>query len=306
MKILITGISGLLGLNAALALRGSHQVVGTYRDHPVHIDDVTSFRIDLQDSIATERILASSSPDLVIHAAGLTNVDACEASPALAYALNAESARSVAAAARRVSARLIHVSTDHLFDGEHAMSRESDLPQPLNVYAQTKLAAERLVIAEHPDALVVRTNFYGWGHPHRQSFSDWIISALRDGRTLTMFHDVYFTPILVNDLVDAMMKLAALGASGVCHVAGGERLSKHDFALALARQFTLDEGLLQPVSVSGFGFKARRPRDMSLDTTRVSTLLGHVMPNVEDGVQRLKVLESLGLPGLLERAVTIS
>ena len=303
MKILITGVSGLLGLNAAVALAPRHDVIGGFLDHPIDVPNVHASRIDLSDRGAVDGWIQGERPDIVLHAAGLTNVDGCETNPSLAERLNVEAAETVAAAAARANARLLHVSTDHLYDGTRSMYSESDPVSPVNVYARTKLDAESAVRAAHPAAFVIRTNFYGWGHPARQSFSDWILASLRRGDTLTMFHDVHFTPLLVNDLVDVMMTLAATAAPGIYNVAGGERLSKHAFGSAVAARFGFDPSRIKAVSSDTFAFKARRPHDMSLDTSKTARAIGRPMPSAAEGIDRLARLEAERLPETLATAL---
>lgn len=302
MKLLVTGLSGLLGLNAAVALRDRHTVSGAYFEHPVRLRGVAARRLDVNDAGAVARWVEAERPDVVLHTAGLTNVDACETDPRLAERLNVDVAGHVAAAAGAAGAALIHVSTDHLFDGAAALYAEDHPPSPLNVYARTKLAAEQRVRDRHPAPYIIRTNFYGWGHPGRQSFSDWILARLRRGERLRMFHDVYFTPILINDLVAVTLRLLERGQPGTYNVAGGERLSKYDFGVALAEQFGLRAELLDAVSVDTFAFKARRPHDMSLSTAKVARAAGQPMPTAREGIAHLARLEREGLPATLADA----
>ncbi len=306
MKVLITGMSGLLGLNAALSCRDRHQVVGAVHSHPVSLQGVTARRLDIRDPAVVRAWVADERPDLILHTAGLTNVEACESDPAAARALNVQAAEYVADAATATRTPLLHVSTDHLFDGHRAMSVETDAPSPLNEYARTKLEAERVVAQVCPQAWILRTNFYGWGHRHRASFSDWIVTALRAGQNLTMFDDVYFTPILVNDLVDAAFALAGTSTPGLYHLCGGERISKYAFGRLVAEAFGLDASRIAPVSVDSFPFKAARPRDMSLDCSKAGAVLGRNMPSVADGLARLADLEKAGYPRLLDAAFEVS
>lgn len=302
-RLFITGASGLLGLNAVLQCRGRYDVAGNYYAHPVAVDGVTLVRLDTSDAAAVDACLAHARPDVVLHTAGVANVEECELNPTLARVMNTTAAVHVAVSAVRLGARLIHVSTDHLFDGRQAMRDESSRLQPLNVYAQTKADAEIEIVRVCPDALIVRTNFFGWGSSLKASFSDWILSSLRARRSLSMFTDVFFTPILVNDLIDAALALSAQGARGVYHVAGRERVSKHAFGLAVARAFGLDASLIHPASVDSFSFAARRPHDMSLSTSKASDLLGKPMPSLQEGIERLMLLEQDHLPDLLAEAI---
>lgn len=294
MRVFISGISGLLGINAAHVWSAEHEVSGCFHSHPVELAGVRAHAADLTEPQAIAQLLEDARPELVLHTAGLTNVDACEEQPALARQLNASVASRVARAAAAVGAKLVHVSTDHLFSGVRPLWTEDDLPEPVNAYAETKRQAERLTLQAAPDALVVRTNFYGWGTPTRTSFSDWILAGLETGRGVRMFQDIFFTPLLVNDLVEAIMRLVAHGARGILHVAGSERLAKRDFGIKLAALFGHRTDLIRSISVADVPLKARRPRDMSLDSSRAASILGQPLPDAETGLLRLRRLRDEG------------
>ena len=306
MKLFVTGVSGLLGLNIALELGRRYQVSGGYYSHPIALSRGNAVKLNLVSYDEIAKTLEKQQPDVVIHTAGLTNVEACETSPELAHQLNVVAAANTAKAAMSVGAQLIHISTDHLFDGNSPWRSEEDNPCPINVYAATKLAAEREVIRLCPQALVIRTNFFGWGNGVRTSFSDWLVGALTRAEPLTMFSDVWFSPILINDLIDLTMKLYDRGATGIYHIAGGERLSKHDFALKLAEVFRLPSAGISSISVEHFPFKAARPRDMSLSSQKAESFLGISMPLIQEGLYRLRTLREEGrdakLVGAIQRA----
>lgn len=304
MKVFITGMSGLLGLNMAVQLRESFEVLGSYLTHPIHCDGIDSLQMDYGSGDPFGQILVRIQPDIVVHTAGLTSVEECEANPREAHRLNVSFAQQVARAANSMGAKLVHISTDHIFDGTSPMKREGEPPNPLNVYARTKLEAERVVLEACPDVLMIRTNFYGWGPPYRPSFSDWILKGLKNRDPLTMFSDVFYTPILINDLVDVLADLIVNRVSGVFHVAGGERISKHTFGMMLADAFGYPSDGILAISVEEHQFRAPRPRDMSLDCTKAEDLLGKQMPKVMDGLHRLRSLGSEGWPRLLEQAVS--
>jgi dTDP-4-dehydrorhamnose reductase len=302
-KLFISGISGLLGINLALQASDNFRVSGCYRTHPIEIPGSQTVCLDLCDLEATEKTLTELAPDLIIHTAGLTNVEQCESDPELAHRSHVDTTRNVAMVAKKLQTKLVHISTDHLFDGESPLRREIDPPSPINVYARTKLLAEQAALEICPDALVVRTNFFGWGTSIKSSFSDWILHGLKGGQDLTMFTDVYFTPILINSLVDTIFQLALRNASGIFNVASGQRVSKFEFAQRVAKVFQLPEEQVRPISVGSFSFNARRPRDMSLDVRKVESFLQTKMPSVDASLEELRVLEGQGWPGSLQEAL---
>lgn len=151
---------------------------------------------------------------------------------------------------------------------------ENDPVAPLNVYARTKLAAE-LLAQQHPQAIVLRTNIFGWRPLGGEiSFGEWVLRSLRDGAPLTMFHDVMYSPIatpLFSGMVEQCVKA---GISGLYHAGGGENLSKFEFALKVADTFGLPADKVVRISVADKPFAALRPRNMALDSSKLANALG--------------------------------
>ncbi|OGA22794.1 MAG: hypothetical protein A3I02_06710 [Betaproteobacteria bacterium RIFCSPLOWO2_02_FULL_67_26] len=293
-RILITGGSGLLALNWACRMRDQCEVYLARHTHDIRLRDTRVVPLELESIDSLLRRLEEYRPEWVVHTAGITSVDQCEREPALARAANAVLARNVAEATARLGLRLIHISTDHLFAGARSMYREDDVPEPLNEYARTKLLAEQWVVQAHPEALVIRTNFFGWGHAARRSFSDWIYYGLRAGEALTLFDDVFITPILADRLVAAAHRLLELGASGVFNVVGDERLSKHEFAARLAHAFQLPEALVQHGNIRNARLLAKRPLDMSLSNAKARQRLGASLGNAAEFLLELRQQDQNG------------
>ena len=293
-KVFITGGSGLLALNWAIAIRDSHNVTLGLHKQAVKIHGVNTQKIDLDSDEHLTQVFDESGTNIVLHAAGFTNIEACEASPAMAWHINVNLANNVAEACAKLRLPLIHISTDHLYAGHEPMLDEFCVLKPLNVYGKTKAEAEALVLESHPDSLVIRTNFFGWGSSYRQSFSDMIISSLRSGKELKLFTDVYYTPILAETLASAVHDLVKLKASGVVNVVGGERISKYNFGIDIARVFGLDAGLIKPSLLSNNVGLVKRPLDMSLSNQKACQLLGRELGSVTDGLIRLHQQEQIG------------
>lgn len=302
-RLLITGGSGLLALNWACALRGTWDVTLGTHQHSVELAGVNALPLILDDPAQLRAQLEAVSPDLVVHTAGLTSVDRCELFPALAHQANVEIAKNVAQAAAEQGAALVHVSTDHLFSGRQSLCTEAEPPRPVNHYGRTKALAETAVMQVNPAALVVRTNFFGWGHATRQSFTDWLIYNLRAGKELSLFDNVFFTPILADTLALAAHELVDKGASGVFNLVGDQRLSKYEFARILAKDFSLPEHLLLQHSFDGSELVAARPHDMSLDNRKAREALGRNLGDVPQFLAALRQQELSGRGAELLKSV---
>ena len=293
--VLITGGSGLLATNWALAIRDDHPVILGLHQREISLAGVTTKTIDLESVDELRRSFDLLQPRLVIHTAGLTNVEDCEAKPELAHHLNVELAATVARACADLDIPLIHISTDHLFSGEQAQVNESAPIAPVNQYARTKAEAEIQVLDNHPHVLVLRTNFFAWGPSYRQSFSDIIIEALRAGEEITLFKDVFFTPILVEVLVEAAHELVATNSEGIFHLVGDERISKFDFGQKLADTFGLDSSFIKSGLLRDHEELVERPQDMSLSNRKASALLGRNFGDIDEQLAGLLQQENLGI-----------
>lgn len=294
-RILLTGGSGLLALNWALANRNNFAVTLGLNRRSISLVGVESVRLDLESLENFSHSLSMLNPDIVIHTAGLTSVERCEDEPELAFHVNAEIAEMVAKVCACKGIPLVHISTDHLFAGTVPLLAEDHPVAPLNLYGKTKAVAEQLVLKVYPDALVVRTNFFAWGTSYRKSFSDFIIGGLRSGKPITLFDDVFYTPILVETLALAVHELLDNKASGIINVVSDDRLSKYEFGMKLAEQFSLDRHLIKMGSISNYPDMIQRPKDMSLSNHKVCNLLGRKLGTINEQVVRLFQQEASGI-----------
>ena len=198
MRILVTRASGLLGLNLALEAAKQHTVFGTVNSHPIKTKAFEVLRANLLDPGALDRVLTYANPDWVIHCAALANLEACEANPALAKELNTDLPEKLATIVARGGARLLHVSTDAVFDGQRGNYSEDDQPEPLSVYARTKYDGEQVVAGVNPEAIVARVNLFGWSLSGKRSLAEFFYYNLAAGNQVMGFTDVYFCPLLAN------------------------------------------------------------------------------------------------------------
>ncbi|MBI3738096.1 MAG: SDR family oxidoreductase [Chloroflexi bacterium] len=296
-RILITGASGLLGLNLALNAGQSHDVVGVDRNTLASVP-FQVIKADLLDPQAVGRVLNESKPEAVIHCAALANVDACESDPDLARRMNAELPYELADTCLRRKIRLVHISTDAVFDGqlENGSYAESDRPNPLGVYAQTKYEGEQAVLKVNPLAIVARVNFYGWSLSGKRSLAEFFINNLSNGKNVNGFTDVIFCPMLVNHLGEILLAMLERGLHGLYHVVGPQAMSKYQFGVEIARKFGLRESLISPQSVDKSSLTAKRSHNLWLSTHKLSTDLGLTLPAFSTGLGQFYTQYQQGYP----------
>lgn len=302
-RILITGASGLLGLNTALEAAPNHLVTGQANHHRLDPGGFETIQADLLAPGAVQRLLDQTQPEWVIHCAAQAVIDACEKDPEQARQINSEVPRLLARDVARGGARLLHISTDAVFDGLRGEYSESDQPNPLSVYARTKLAGEVAVAEENPGALIARVNLFGWSASRQRSLAEFFFNHLSAGKTCMGFTDVYFCPMLANDLGQLFLEMLEAGLSGLYHAVGSECISKYEFGCRIARLFGFDEGLVIPTSVRDSGLAAARSPNLTLRTEKLSRDLGHPLPGLSTGLAHFYTLYQQGYPQRLTQMV---
>lgn len=255
--------------------------------------------IDMESVDAFRHVIQRLQPDIVINCASLTTVEGCEKDPALAMHLNVELASYVAQACKLEGIQSVHISTDHLFNGHAMLVKEEEPLTPVNEYGRTKALAEERILSINESSLVIRTNFYGWGPRYRPSFSDHIISSLRDAKPAYLFTDVYYTPILISSFAEIAMALIEKKAAGIFHIAGRERISKFAFGTMVAQQFGLDVSLLRPIRLSDRTDLVKRPLDMSLSNQKAAAFTGRDFGFVNEDIKELYRQEQSGFSKII-------
>ncbi len=300
-KIVVTGASGVLGMAVVLEARARGlEVTGLYHSTPIAIPGVRTLALDLTNEIAVSNFFASAKPDLTVHAAAEVRVDWCEDHPQETARVNVDAAALVADAAARVGAKLLHVSTDSVFDGGGQDYKESSPTNPVNVYASSKVRAEGEVTRLCPAAVIVRTNFYGWGGRRKLGLIDWILQELSNDRAVPGFADVVFCPLLVNDVAIALLDLLTFDVAGIFHVVGREAVSKYEFARRVAETFGFSPELVRKSSIDEASLRAPRPKNTLLDVSKVTVLLGREMPDVSAGLRHYAELRAGGYQSMLD------
>jgi dTDP-4-dehydrorhamnose reductase len=299
-KILFTGGSGLLATNWALHIAGDFDAILGLHKKSIAVPGVETVFCNMETVGAFAGNLSAIRPDIVVHCASLTTVEGCEADPSLAEHINVDLAVNAATACKQQNIQFVNICTDHLFSGKKPLVTENDPIEPMNEYGRTKALAEEKILAISENFLSIRTNFYGWGTSYRHSFSDSIISSLRANKTISLFDDVFYTPILIATFAETAMKLIKANAKGTFNVVGNERISKYEFGLRAAKQFGLDASLISSAKFAEREDFVQRPFDLSLSNKKAADFIGSDFGNINDDLKILFKQDQDGFSRLIK------
>lgn len=292
-KLLVTGGSGLLGASIVFELNKYYNIYAIYNKHKIRSKYAKYIKLDLADKKKTERVINRIKPDIIIHTAAITNVDLCEAKPLLAKRNNIDATANITDISKKLKIKLVHISTDYIFDGKKGNYTELDKPNPLSVYAKTKLEAEKTA-KSYNNGLIIRTSIYGWNAQKNLNFIEWVINNLREKKKINVLTDQITSMIFVNDLAKILKMMIDKDLRGVYNVASHKPLSKYKFALKTAEIFKLNKNLINPILTENLMkksiWKAERPKNTSLNVSKIEKIIK--IQTVEQSLNYMKEIEN--------------
>ncbi|MFH1060245.1 MAG: sugar nucleotide-binding protein [Pseudomonadota bacterium] len=289
--ILIAGAAGLLGGMLLWRWREKPEGLAALVRDPAALaagawPGVRVVAGDVRDPASLTAALAEVRPGLVVNCAAVTNVDLCQRQPELAQAVNATGAANLARAAAAAGAACVHIGSDSVYAAGPGPHPEEAAGGTLSAYAQSKLNGDRLVMAAHPAALVLRTCIFGHNqNPARASLAEWVAANLAAGNTIPGFTDVRFSPLFTVSLAPAILAAVAAGLSGVYNLGCAEGLSKFDFARRLALGLGRDPGLVRPALAAEVALAAPRPADPVLASRRFAAAAAWPLPGIDQEIK---------------------
>ncbi len=289
MRILVTGSNGLLGqkLTALLQQDPTVQLIATARSaSAVPIEKGEFHLLDITNAAEVDAIIASTKPDVIINTAAMTNVDQCETEKEACWKNNVTAVENLVNTCEKHSVRLVHVSTDFIFDGSHGPLAEDEPAGPVNYYGESKLAAEQLVLNASIDSCILRTVLvYGITNDmSRSNIVLWVKKSLEEGKTIQVVNDQFRTPTLAEDLAMGCYLAAIKNAAGIYHVSGKDFLSPYEIALATADYFNLDKTLIKPTDSTTFKQPAARPLTTGFIIEKARKELGYEPRSFAEGI----------------------
>lgn len=291
-RILVTGGAGFLGGHLVQRLeREGIQTAVTLYHREMNFTRARMAKIDLKDRAGVARLLAELRPTIIIHTAAMTDSGLCEREPEAAQRENVGATQSLLDAAAQTPMQppaFVFISTDLVFDGEHAPYHEDSPTAPVMHYGRTKLRAEEAVRAYPGTWTILRTALmYGPPMPHRASFLDWLVRPLREGKSVTLFRDEWRSPVLVDDVVEVLTRWITAPLPGLYHLGGGERISRFEMGEAVADRWGLPRELLRGVNQGDVALACPRPRDVSMCSEKLFGALAFRPVGFREGIQRV-------------------
>jgi dTDP-4-dehydrorhamnose reductase len=291
MKALVIGCNGLLGQNLirTLPVADKWQAVGVgIEPVPALTQSLNDYRsVDVTKRPDLESAIQHFSPDLILNAAAITDVDFGEREQALCTLLNRDAVGWMAA----TGIPLVQISSDYVFDGEAGPYSEEDPVNPLSHYGKTKLESEALALAGSPRSLVLRTmTLWGKGRGAKTSFVEFVKTSLSAGKPVRIVTDQWGNPTLAEDLALAVWHLVQGGKSGIYHVAGSDWNSRFTWTEAIAAYYGLDAKLIQPCLTADLKQLARRPLKSGLKIDKLVRDTGFRPHGVIDQLKRVDEL----------------
>ena len=291
MKVLVTGGTGLLGKALTETCPPGNSLIVVHL-HPQSHQPAWSTDLvgDVRDRDVMHRLLGSQEFDVVIHAAGISNVDYVERHYGEAVESNITGTANVVECCNQLKKHLIYISSNSVFDGTRAPYQEGDPTCPIHAYGRIKKQCEELVSkAAHSFSIVRPILMYGWNYPSgRQNLVTWLLEHLGRGDSVPIVTDVYENPLFYLQAGEALWKLASQWDLKLVHLAGGEIVSRYEFAQMVASVFDLDGGLIRPVESKFFPDLVPRPRNTAFVTERMEKQLGITPWNIERGLHATK------------------
>ena len=244
-------------------------------------------QLDITDHKKLLNFISNEKPEIIINCVGRTDIDFLEKNPKHAIEINTIGPEVISKKCQENEVRLIHISTDSVFDGNKGMYSENDTPKPKNLYAKTKLDGEKKVLENCDNSVIIRTNFYGINDSQKYLFNS-ILEKFHQKQNIVGFNDVYFSPLSVENLSQQILDVTISDYNGIVHLGANKELSKYEFCKIMAEKLEFDENYLKSDTIDNYSFIAKRPKNTSLDNRLSKTIVKHKSISFKDWLESKK------------------
>lgn len=293
MKVLLTGSNGLLGqaITSIFSRESDIELIQTSAEEKSYLDYGYTYKtLDITQKDDVKKNVEFYEPDVIINCAAFTNVDKCETERELTWKINVDGVKNLIIAARRSGSKIVHFSTDYIFDGKNGPYIESSVPNPISFYGREKLASENSLITSDIRFTIIRTLvLFGIGNKVKPNFALWMLEELRNNRPVNIVTDQISNVTMIDDLAFGTLKIVEKDCSGIYNIAGSDILSRYDFALKMCEVFKLNKSLVMPITTAMLNQPAPRPLRSGLITLKMESELGFRTMDSLESLRLLKV-----------------
>lgn len=287
-KILIIGGASLLGINFLVSSFNLYDSYLSLNKKIVKIKNTKSIKINFDHIKSTEKKIYNINPDIVINFVALTDVNKCEKNKKLAYKLNASIPLILSKICNNLKCKMIHISTDQLFNEEKTYYSEKSKVSLINNYSKTKYLGERNIINVCKKYLILRTNFFGYGTMYKKSYSDYIINELKNKNKIYLSDKIIFNPIYIGNLIKIINFLIANNARGIFNVSADNSLSKFKFGIELCKRLKIKH---KNINIEDNKLKTeqvvKRPLNMTLSNKKLKKIYKKKIGTVEKNIEMM-------------------
>ncbi len=305
-RVLITGAGGMLGKDIVeiFARDKRYNVFGTIREKELRKPAVTYIKADLTNTKDTKKVLSKSKPNIIIHCAAIVNLDICEKNKKYTDLLHIKSTE-ILSSHKNGSTKFVYISSDSVFNGKTGNYTELDKPDPLNYYAHSKRMGEQAAMANNKNALIIRTNIYGFHIPPGNSLVEWALNNFALKNKVNGFTDVIFNPVYTKQLARTIKYILEnhVKVTGILNVGSTKPLSKYAFLRSLSKEFGFKQSLIRPVSVDDSDLKTPRPKNTTLNIAKLTKIVGKKGLTNLEGFVELKRDHDNNFGGLVSKNV---
>lgn len=288
---LIFGSTGFLGSYLCQSLEETFNLFRVVRKQKNIFSVLNADRCLIKSSISyngIEEIFNSNRFDIVFNAAGYVNVEECAKHPDVNRLANLQLPTWLAKFCKKHHTKFIHYSTDAVFGQEGTMFNEEMKPIPISDYGKSKFLAEQNILGIDSSALIIRTNFFGWAN-NKKSLFNYFYDGFEKQNKVIGYTNSYFTPIYVKDLVDFSRKMSLADSTGIYHVCGSERISKHEFGMKILENFFPQQGILLEGKMINNSLSTSRNFEMCLDNSKLVKQFGTIS-HYTNGIKEIRKL----------------
>ncbi|MBE2255450.1 MAG: SDR family oxidoreductase [Ignavibacteria bacterium] len=293
MRIFVTGANGLLGqtITSIFTRESDFELItsGVETDSSSDLGH-TYERLDLTNKDEVKKLIGFYEPDVIVNCAAFTDVDKCETERELCWKVNVDAVKHLIIASRINNAKIIHYSTDYIFDGKNGPYDEEAKPNPVSFYGRSKLASENALLTSGADFAIARTMvLFGIGNNIKPNFALWLIGKLKNNEPVNIVDDQIGNVTISDDLAFGTLKIIELKKKGIFNIAGSDIISRYEFVLKMCEVFGFNKNLVSKIKTADLNQPAPRPLNSGLITLKAQSELGFKPMDSLEALRLLKI-----------------